>query len=183
MPPSAVWTIRDLIHWQYAKIISESAGFGRKKYGFVMSRFKRLQDGEIEWSSSIRKFVRDREKPGECIYCGSTAELSRDHLVPRERGGPDAPDNVVEACRKCRSAKGDKGIYEWFQLSRRYDVPGPAEGKYLKVLQEMHSERGTLDVDRATIERLCEQCEIGYLCPEKAALTVYCLESVLSKAH
>ena len=57
---------------------------------------------------------------------------------------------------------------------------GIAEGKYLKVLQEMHSERGTLDVDRATIERLCEQCEIGYLCPEKAALTVYCLESVLS---
>ena len=26
MPPAAVKTIRDLIHWQYAKIISESAG-------------------------------------------------------------------------------------------------------------------------------------------------------------
>jgi len=43
MPPSAVRTLRDLIFWQYAKIISESAGFGKRSFGFVMNRFKKLQ--------------------------------------------------------------------------------------------------------------------------------------------
>jgi hypothetical protein len=36
-------TIRDLIYWQYAKIIGESAGFGKKQFAFVMDLFKKLQ--------------------------------------------------------------------------------------------------------------------------------------------
>lgn len=36
MPPPAFKTPKDLIFWQYAKIISESAGVGKKKYAFVM---------------------------------------------------------------------------------------------------------------------------------------------------
>ena len=36
MPPKAVRTLRDLLFWQYAKIISESAGFGKSNYGFIM---------------------------------------------------------------------------------------------------------------------------------------------------
>lgn len=55
MPPSAVKTLRDLIFWQYAKIISQSADFGKTNYRFIMSRFKKLQSGEITWSSSIRE--------------------------------------------------------------------------------------------------------------------------------
>ncbi len=47
MPPKAIKTIRDLIYWQYAKIISESAGFGKKQFAFVMDRYKKLQSGEI----------------------------------------------------------------------------------------------------------------------------------------
>jgi hypothetical protein len=46
MPPGAVKTIRDLIFWQYAKIISESSGFGKTSYPFVMSRFKKLKSDE-----------------------------------------------------------------------------------------------------------------------------------------
>ena len=55
MPPPAVKSIRDLIFWQYAKIISESAGAGKRQYGFVMDRFKKLVSGEISWSTSIRR--------------------------------------------------------------------------------------------------------------------------------
>ena len=116
MPPSAVKTIRDLIFWQYGKIISESAGAGKKQYAFVMNRFKKLQSGQIEWSGSIREYIREREKPNECINCGSSENLSYDHLISRNRNGPDIPDNVVMACRVCNSSKGDKGVYEWFKL-------------------------------------------------------------------
>lgn len=123
MPPPAVKTVRDLIYWQYSKIISESAGIGEKNYAFVMDRFKKLQAGGIEWSGSIREYILEREMPNQCIYCGSTENLSYDHIISRNRGGPDIPDNVVLACKSCNSSKGDKGVYEWFKLDRRYELP------------------------------------------------------------
>ncbi len=182
MPPPAVRTVRDLIYWQYAKIISESAGVGKRNYGFVMDRFKKLQSGMIEWSGSIREYVRERELPDVCIYCGAVEDLSYDHLIPRSRGGPDVPDNVVLCCRGCNSSKGARGVYEWFHLDRKDQVPRVAEGKHLKLLYQLHEQLGTLDAGRADLERLCRDCEVGYLC-EDSRLTVYCLESVMRRIH
>lgn len=178
MPPNAVRTVRDLIYWQYAKIISQSAGAGKRNYGFVMDRFKRLRSGQIEWSTSIREWLRERDLPNACVYCGSAEGLSTDHLIPRSRGGPDIPDNAVVSCRSCNSSKGSRGVYEWYHLDRKDEVPRVAEGKYLKLLYQVHEAMGTLDAGRADLERLCVDCEVGYLC-EESALTVYCLESVM----
>lgn len=147
-----------------------------------MDRFKKLQSGEIEWSSSIREYIREREMPNQCIYCGSIENLSCDHLIPRSRGGPDTADNVVMACKRFNSSKGDKGVYEWFKLDRRYEIPRIVEGKYLKLLYRLHSERGTLDVGKTDIEKLCNRCELNYLC-DKPELAVYCLESILQRCR
>ena len=180
MPPSAVKTVRDLIYWQYAKIISDSAGIGKRQFPFVMDRFKKLTSGEIEWSGAIREYLRERETPSQCIYCASTEHLSLDHLMPCSRGGPDCADNAVMACRACNSSKGDKGLYEWYMLDRRYELPRVAEGKYLKLLYDLHDAQGTLDTARSNLDTLCQRCEQGHLCDE-TALTVYCLESVLAR--
>jgi hypothetical protein len=180
MPPSAVKTIRDLLYWQYSKLISASAGIGKNQFGFIMNRFKKLQSGEIEWSGSIQEYIREREMPNQCIYCGTTENLSYDHLAPRIKGGPDTPDNVVMACRECNSSKGGRGLYEWFKLDKRNEVPRIAEGKYLKLLYRLHEEKGNLDLGRERLETLCSNCELSYLCDE-STLTVYCLESVLAK--
>jgi len=37
MPPAAVRTMNDLMYWQYAKIIAESAGMGKRKWPFDSS--------------------------------------------------------------------------------------------------------------------------------------------------
>jgi len=179
LPPSAVKTIRDLIHWQYAKIISESAGAGKRQYGFVMDRFKKLASGEISWSTSIREYVKERERPEECIYCGRKKDLTVDHILPRSRGGPDSPDNAVWVCQGCNSSKSDKRLYEWYELDRRYEVPRIAEGKYLKLLYGLHEQMGTLDVKDVT--QLCPRCDLGAKCVEKGKLTVYCLEGLFRK--
>jgi 5-methylcytosine-specific restriction endonuclease McrA len=50
-----------------------------------------------------------------CHYCGSTSDLTRDHIVPRSRGGSLEPDNIVYACRSCNSAKGDRTPEEWLR--------------------------------------------------------------------
>jgi len=71
MPPPAVRTIEDLLFWQYAKIIAESAGVGKANYRFIMDRLQRLRLSEINWSTSVREYVKEREKPDRCIYCGS----------------------------------------------------------------------------------------------------------------
>lgn len=47
MPPRAIKTVGDMIYWQYAKIIADSAGFGKRHWRFVMSRFKKFRQGEI----------------------------------------------------------------------------------------------------------------------------------------
>jgi hypothetical protein len=179
LPPKAVKTIRDLIFWQYAKIISESAGYGKKQFGFVMNRFQKLSSGEINWSTSIREYVKEREKKDICIYCGSKRDLTLDHILPRSRNGPDSPDNAVWVCKSCNSSKGDRRLYEWFGIERRYEVPRIAEGKYLKLLYSLHEKMGTLDISDVT--KLCPKCDLATKCPEKERLTVYCLEGIFKK--
>ncbi len=49
-------------------------------------------------------FRRDNNR---CQYCHSTRDLTLDHVRPRSRGGNTSWDNLVAACRKCNSKKGD----------------------------------------------------------------------------
>lgn len=48
---------------------------------------------------------RDRHR---CQYCGTTKDLTLDHLIPKSKGGLHAWDNVVTACQRCNSVKGDR---------------------------------------------------------------------------
>lgn len=57
-------------------------------------------------------FLRDGHR---CAYCGRRREelgprerLTRDHLVPRSRGGLDVWLNVVTACSSCNHRKDDR---------------------------------------------------------------------------
>lgn len=73
-----------------------------------------------------------------CLYCGQTftpSQLTRDHIIPRSRGGQDKWTNVATACARCNHAKGARtpeeanmpllavpfrpNIYERFYLMNR----------------------------------------------------------------
>ncbi|MBF2047322.1 MAG: HNH endonuclease [Leptolyngbya sp. IPPAS B-1204] len=47
-----------------------------------------------------------------CQYCGSTRNLTIDHVIPRSKGGQHSWDNVVAACERCNSLKGDRLPHE-----------------------------------------------------------------------
>ncbi len=49
-------------------------------------------------------FRRDNNR---CQYCFSTDELTLDHVMPKSRGGKSTWDNLVTACKRCNSKKGD----------------------------------------------------------------------------
>lgn len=55
-----------------------------------------------------------------CTYCGARLckrSVTRDHVVPRSRGGSGHPDNLVPSCGPCNRAKSDKPLWR-FMLER-----------------------------------------------------------------
>jgi 5-methylcytosine-specific restriction endonuclease McrA len=44
----------------------------------------------------------------QCLYCGSTKNLTLDHMIPKSRGGDSSWTNLVTACMRCNTRKGDR---------------------------------------------------------------------------
>ena len=75
-------------------------------------------------------FIRDRFT---CLYCGRHESelnkkrgetLTRDHVLPRDKGGPDVWNNVVTACSKCNNRKANYLLEEVdMVLSKKPYVP------------------------------------------------------------
>ena len=77
-------------------IAVKGRGFNPYKHGTVALSNKTL-------------FGRDRNV---CAYCGNHFpnyhHLSRDHIVPKSKGGENTWMNTVTACRDCNGRKGDR---------------------------------------------------------------------------
>jgi len=186
MPPQAIKTVRDLIFWQYSKIVSDSAGFGKKNWGFVMDRFKKFQQEEIFWNE-IKEYVKEREKKDECIFCGSKSKLTMEHLFPRSLNGPDNEKNIVWICSTCNSSKGARRLYELWTIKSglngaKYEVPRIAEGKYLKLIYETFKEKGMLGLRITEIKaKICPTCDLKNICTKEKSvgkLSPLCLDGI-----
>jgi len=145
VPPANIKTIRQLIYWEYSKLISGSAVGSRKNYGFVMHTFKKLDNKQIHPSSILRENKKLVKEENHCAYCDCSGELHWEHIIPKSRGGPDTMDNMVQACPKCNLAKSDKDPFEWYGEARKYEIPRIVLGKYLKLVFDFHENKGTLD--------------------------------------
>ncbi len=147
MPPGSVKTVRDLIYYQYSKLIAKEAGY-ESDYKFIMAKLRELQEGRIQWSNLTREYRRESLRGKSCAYCGSAQNIVLDHLIPFSKGGQDAADNLVSVCKSCNSSKSDKDIYHWWvkDLGRDKDeLPRVVAGKYLKLIYDIHQRNQTLD--------------------------------------
>ena len=70
----------------------------------------RSSDAKRMFRESIK--ARDGHK---CVYCGSSENLTVDHVRPKSRGGMDTADNLVTACRPCNQAKGSMHVDVFMQ--------------------------------------------------------------------
>jgi hypothetical protein len=146
-PPAAVKTIRELIYWEYAKLIAKAAGFD-KNYRFIMSKYMKLKNKQIRWSDLNKDYDAALLKERECAYCHSKEDLSVDHIIPLKRAGflADIPSNKILCCKACNSSKLDKDIFEWYYtVKREEEIPRAVWSKYLKLVWEFHTMNRTLD--------------------------------------
>jgi 5-methylcytosine-specific restriction endonuclease McrA len=49
-----------------------------------------------------------RRDSHRCQYCGTTTNLTVDHVMPKSRGGEDSWENLTTACIKCNNKKGNR---------------------------------------------------------------------------
>jgi hypothetical protein len=54
---------------------------------------------------AVRALVYERDEQ-RCVECGSTEDLTLDHIHPWSLGGPDTVANLRVLCRPCNSSKG-----------------------------------------------------------------------------
>ena len=58
----------------------------------------------------------------QCVYCGSTENLTIDHVKPKALGGRDQVSNLVCSCRRCNQSKGSQHWLEWWVAQETFNT-------------------------------------------------------------
>ena len=86
-----------------------------------------------------------------CIYCGATledgAQLSLDHVMPHSKGGSNDASNLVTACSRCNSSRGNRPVAEFAAAVAHYLNHGVAADEILRHIK--NSTRRVLPLDEA----------------------------------
>ena len=113
-------TIGESLYWSYAQMAMAFASSRHEEPTYQQIDFivrSKTYYGLLRGTIKLGTLYRDEQEKiysaGTCVYCGSTHNLSLDHLIPRLQGGEDAADNLVTACRSCNSSKGSRDVLAW----------------------------------------------------------------------
>ena len=86
-----------------------------------------------------------------CAYCGEGIEdgatLTLDHLVPHHQGGSNEVANLVTACRRCNSSRGERDYREFAVSVAAYLNHGVVAGAIIEHIEA--SVQRTLDLAAA----------------------------------
>jgi len=144
--------IREQIAWSYANIARAHAALddGVTKYKVVHHVIRnKIYHGLISGKMSMRSLYHDERLkmtfPQACYYCGSTASLAVDHLIPRIKGGRDEADNLIWACRSCNSSKQGQDMLVW-AVAKGFFPSVLLLRRYLKIVARYCEENGYMDV-------------------------------------
>jgi hypothetical protein len=73
--PRTFTTIRELIYWEYAKLISGSAIGHRANFKFVNFTFRKLMEGRATPSTILTENQKLFALGNVCAYCGASSPL------------------------------------------------------------------------------------------------------------
>lgn len=72
-----------------------------------------MKDKKFKAAMQKSSWQRIKERFGDrCAFClKQTNKLTRDHLIPRSKGGLTVPENIVPTCEDCNQKKGNKPVW------------------------------------------------------------------------
>lgn len=75
-----------------------------EKYNFDLAKIRRIESKEMS-----KILLEISKKQPTCQYCGTSQNLTWDHIIPLSKGGdPFSKDNLQRLCMKCNLSKGAK---------------------------------------------------------------------------
>jgi 5-methylcytosine-specific restriction endonuclease McrA len=83
-----------------------------------MSKHMRPWNG-MNWIRQEKRLAIYLRDDLACTWCGAGIEddevacLTLDHLIPHSRGGTNEARNLVTSCKRCNSARGNRGMTEF----------------------------------------------------------------------
>lgn len=118
-----VYQAKNMVAWSLGEVVAKYNGGiqknGNRSYletnSIIAIKGNGFNPGKLPRVNLTNKtlFARDRNC---CCYCGQhfvgVANLSRDHIIPRSRGGLDTWENCATACKSCNQRKGDRLLKE-----------------------------------------------------------------------
>lgn len=48
-----------------------------------------------------------------CLYCCAFTSMTKDHIVPKSRGGSNHANNIALVCLKCNQIKANRDLFEY----------------------------------------------------------------------
>ncbi len=101
----AVFLDRVNVLHEYQKVVRSPSTTMRLPSVVALNDYIKPQKGAA--FTRFNLFLRDGFR---CQYCGSSRELTFDHVVPLSQGGMTSWTNVVAACPECNFRKGSKTL-------------------------------------------------------------------------
>src|SRR5690606_28285985 len=98
-------------------------GPARHQRGETMTERQKAWTG-VNWvrqSTRLAIYLRDGLA---CVWCGHAvedgAQLALDHVRPHSKGGTNEPTNLVTACMRCNSSRGDRPVRTFARAVAEY---------------------------------------------------------------
>jgi len=143
MFPSAIVTVKEVLLWEYARLMAEKALGDRNNWRITLHHFEKLKSDKKRWAAILKEEV--RVDPNRCIYCASGEDLTVTYIVPKSMCPLAQMHNTVRTCKKCNYSKGDKDLIEWRVFEGHDKIPRGAMERYLKIVYLCHECNGTSD--------------------------------------
>ncbi len=162
-------TIGEVLYWSYANLgmAIRAVNDNAEKYGplhYIIR--KKLFTGFMGATMNIASLFGDEKSKLNadkcCVYCGSVKSLQIDHIIPRNKGGKDAGENLVWACRKCNASKNDTDLLEWYEKKNEFP-PLKILRTYMKLVIQYCVENELMNVEAETSCELDLPFSIGHI--------------------
>ncbi len=102
-----------------------------------------------QWENALKIFE------NKCAYCGAEGDLTKDHVVPLDKGGKYEVSNIIPCCQLCNSSKGTEEMGIWFRKQDCYSSDTLARiANYLVIVGTISSKELSLNITKVVEKQL-----------------------------